>query len=178
MKIKYLLAASVVSLSAAATIATPAAAQQITSGVEGTVSDEAGNALPGATITITDQRTAQTRTATAGANGSFRVQSLPPGGPYTVTVTADGFEGQTVENVFTNISGNTGFTFTLTESAAGNVIVVTGARGQPPLGRQPPGSSPLQPAGSPTVMVTETGSHHEIEIERPARGGDPPGHQM
>ncbi len=130
MKIKYLLAASVVSLSAAATIATPAAAQQITSGVEGTVSDEAGNALPGATITITDQRTAQTRTATAGANGSFRVQSLPPGGPYTVTVTADGFEGQTVENVFTNISGNTGFTFTLTESAAGNVIVVTGARAQ------------------------------------------------
>lgn len=130
MKIKYLLAASVVSLSAATVIATPAAAQQITSGVEGTVSDASGNALPGATVTITDERTAQVRTATSGENGNFRVQSLPPGGPYTVTVTANGFEGQTVEDVFTNISGNTGFNFTLSESATGNTIVVTGARAQ------------------------------------------------
>lgn len=130
MKIKYLLAASIVSLSAAATIATPVAAQQITSGVEGDVADSNGGPLAGATVTITDERTSQVRTAETGPNGGFRIQSLPPGGPYTVTVTANGFEGQTVENVFTNISGNTGFSFSLTESAAGNVIVVTGARAQ------------------------------------------------
>lgn len=131
MKLKYLLAASVVSLTAAATIATPVAAQQITSGVEGQVTDAEGNALPGALVTITDTRNGATRTTTAGGNGDFRVTSIPPGGPYTVTVTADGFEGQTVENVFTSISGNTGFNFTLTATAAGasdNVIVVTGAR--------------------------------------------------
>ncbi|WP_298471631.1 TonB-dependent receptor [uncultured Erythrobacter sp.] len=131
MKLKYLLAASVVSLSAAATIATPAAAQQITSGVEGQVTDAEGNSLPGAVVTVTDERTGSTRTSTAGSNGNFRIQSLQPGGPYTVTVTASGFEGQTVENVFTNISGNTGFDFALTATAAGaadNVIVVTGAR--------------------------------------------------
>ncbi|MFU7529283.1 carboxypeptidase regulatory-like domain-containing protein [Qipengyuania sp. ASV99] len=128
MKLKYLLAASVVSLSAAATIATPAAAQQITSGVEGQVTDSSGNSLSGAMVTVTDERTNQTRTTMTGGNGEFRVQSLQPGGPYTVTITADGFEGQTVENVFTNISGNTGFTFALVESAAGNTIVVTGAR--------------------------------------------------
>ncbi|EAQ28957.1 putative outer membrane protein with a TonB box [Erythrobacter sp. NAP1] len=130
MKLKYLLAASVVSLSAAATIATPAAAQQITSGVEGSVSDANGGPLAGAMVTITDERTSQTRTSTTGANGTFRVQSLPPGGPYTVTVTADGFEGQSVENVFVNISGNTSFGFTLDQSATGNTIVVTGARAQ------------------------------------------------
>ena len=39
MKLKYLLAASVVSLSATAMVAAPAAAQQITSGVEGQVTD-------------------------------------------------------------------------------------------------------------------------------------------
>lgn len=131
MKLKYLLAASVVSLSAAATIATPAAAQQITSGIEGTVSDEAGAAIPGATVTIVDTRTGQTRTLTAGDNGGFRVGSLVPGGPYTVTATAPGFEGQTVENQFTSISGNTSYSFNLTSLEAGaseNVIIVTGAR--------------------------------------------------
>ncbi len=128
MKIKYLLAASVVSLTAAATIAAPAAAQQITSGVEGAVTSADGAPLAGASVTVTDERTSQTRNVTAGNDGSFRIQSLPPGGPYTVTVTADGFEGQTVENVFTSISGNTGFTFSLTPSDMGNVIVVTGAR--------------------------------------------------
>jgi len=131
MKIKYLLAASVVSLSAAATIATPAAAQQITSGVEGQVSSTDGSAIPGAEAVITDERTNQSRTTTAGADGNFRVGSLPPGGPYTITVTAPGFEGQTVEDVFTSISGNTSFDFELSPSVAGgadNVIVVTGAR--------------------------------------------------
>ena len=82
MKIKYLLAASVVSLTAAAaTVATPVAAQQITSGVEGDVTDANGGPLAGATVTITDERTAQVRTAETGPNGGFRVQSLPPGGP-------------------------------------------------------------------------------------------------
>ncbi len=131
MKLKYLLAASVVSLSAAATIAAPAAAQSITSGIEGSVIDVNGNALPGATATITDTRTGSVRDVTAGADGNFRVGSLPPGGPYTVTVTAPGYEGQTVEDVFTSISGNTAFRFTLEASAAGgtdNVIIVTGAR--------------------------------------------------
>ena len=129
MKIKYLLAASVVSLSAAAVVATPAAAQQITSGVEGNVTDASGNALAGATVTVTDTRTGSSRSATTGGNGNFRIQSLQPGGPYTVTVTADGFEGQTVEDVFTNISGNTSFTFALTSGDAATIIV-TGARAQ------------------------------------------------
>ena len=128
MKIKYLLAASVVSLSAAATIATPAAAQQITSGIEGQVSDADGNALSGAMVSIIDTRTNQVSDTTTDSSGNFRVQSLPPGGPYTVTVTADGFEGQSVEEVFTNISGNTAFTFTLASSDVGNTIIVTGAR--------------------------------------------------
>ncbi|KEO89196.1 membrane protein [Erythrobacter longus] len=130
MKLKYLLAASVVSLSAAATFATPVHAQQITSGVEGTVTDESGNALNGATIVVTDTRTNQASTLSAGSDGNFRVQSLQPGGPYTVTVTANGFEGQTVEDVFLNISGNTSFNFSLSSQNAGNTIVVTGVRAQ------------------------------------------------
>ena len=131
MKLKYLLAASVVSLTAAATVAAPAAAQQITSGVEGTVTDEAGAPLAGASVTVTDTRTNTVRTLNTDQDGSFRTSSLAPGGPYTVTATAAGFEGQTVENQYINISGNTDFTFALASTAAGgsdNTIVVTGSR--------------------------------------------------
>ncbi|WP_298307881.1 TonB-dependent receptor [uncultured Erythrobacter sp.] len=130
MKLKYLLAASVVSLTAATTIATPAYAQTITSGVEGTVTDESGAVIAGASVVVTDTRTNSTRETTSGSGGGFRVEALAPGGPYTVTVTAPGFEGQTVENIFTNISGNTSFDFALSSENAGNVIVVTGARAQ------------------------------------------------
>ena len=131
MKLKYLLAASVVSLSAAATFTAPVQAQQIVAGIEGDVTDAEGNAIAGATVTVTDTRVNSERTSTAGASGNFRVGSLPPGGPYTVTVTAPGYEGQTIENVFTNLGGTTSFDFALTATATGaedNTIVVSGAR--------------------------------------------------
>ena len=130
MKIKYLLAASVVSLSAAAMMAAPAAAQQITSGIEGSVKDADGNAISGATVAITDTRTGSTRTVTTGGSGNFSAQGLVAGGPYTITATASGFEGQSIENRTLNVSGNLRLSFGLTQSATENVIVVTGARVQ------------------------------------------------
>jgi len=132
MKLKYLLAASVISLSATtAMVAAPAAAQQITSGVEGRVVSSDGIELAGAVVTVTDTRTNAQRTITAGPDGSFRTQGLVAGGPYTVTVEADGFEGQSVEGQFLTVSGNLSYTFELAPLGAGvadNVIVVTGSR--------------------------------------------------
>ncbi|WP_394729990.1 carboxypeptidase regulatory-like domain-containing protein [Altererythrobacter sp. GH1-8] len=132
MKLKYLLAASAVSLTAATAFAPTAAhAQQITSGIEGRVTSEDGAPLGGASVVITDTRTGQTRTLEAGADGNFRAVSLVPGGPYTITATASGYEGQTVEGVNTSVSGNTSLSFRLASTATGdsdNVIVVSGAR--------------------------------------------------
>lgn len=132
MKIKYLLAASVVSLSAAtAMVPGVAQAQQITSGIEGRVTDESGAAIADATVIVTDTRTGQSRTLRADNGGSFRVDSLVTGGPYSITATADSFEGQTVEGVYINLQGNSQLTFSLAPaSASGDVIVVTGARVQ------------------------------------------------
>ncbi|MFZ1742273.1 MAG: carboxypeptidase regulatory-like domain-containing protein [Pontixanthobacter sp.] len=132
MKIKYLLAASVVSLSATAMFAAPVQAQQITSGVEGRVTDADGSPIVGATVLVTDTRTGQTRSLTSGSDGQFRVDSLITGGPYTVTASVAGYEGQTVEGVFINLQGNSQLTFSLTGSAGGedNMIVVSGARVQ------------------------------------------------
>ncbi len=131
MKLRYLLAASVLSVAAAATAPQVANAQQTTSGVQGTVTDADGNPLPGATVTVTDTRTDNTRTQTTDSRGGFQVGSLITGGPYSVTVTAPGYEGQQVEGQFINLSGNTTYTFELEADASAtddNFIVVTAAR--------------------------------------------------
>lgn len=128
MKIKYLLAASVVTLAASTTVATPVFAQQITTNIQGTVVGEDGNPIVGATVVVTDTRTNSSRTLSTGPTGSFNAPNLTSGGPYTVTVTAPGFEGQSLPDIFTSVQGSTNLQFTLS-SGAGE-IVVTGARVQ------------------------------------------------
>jgi len=120
-------------LSAAAALAMPAAAytQQITTEVQGQVVDQAGAAVPNATLVILDTRTDTSRTITAEADGKFSARGLPTGGPYVITATAPGYQGQTVENVFTTLQGTTQLTFTLTAAATAaeeEAIVVTGQR--------------------------------------------------
>jgi len=131
MKIKYLLAASAVSLSTAVILPAPVMAQQITSGIEGRVVAADGTPLSGATVVVTDTRTGTSDTLIAGDDGQFRVDSLVTGGPYTVTATAGGYEGQTVQDVFINLQGNSQLTFTLSDATGADaVIVVSGSRVQ------------------------------------------------
>jgi hypothetical protein len=107
-------------------VATPAYAQQITSSIEGTVTDANGAPLPNATVTVTDTRTGAARTMTTSAGGTFSATGLVTGGPYTVAATAEGFEGQTISGINTTLQGSTSLTFALT-SGTGE-IVVSGAR--------------------------------------------------
>lgn len=128
MQIRYYLAAGVAALSIASFTAAPAEAQQITTGIEGSVVDDSGNPIAGADIVITDTRTGATRTITTGADGKFNASNLVTGGPYTISANASGFEGQSAEGINTTLQGNTSLTFTLA-SGAGE-IVVTGTRVQ------------------------------------------------
>jgi len=73
-------------------------AQEATGTILGTVTDSTGSIVPGASITIKNVGTAQTRTATAGGTGEFTFPSLNPG-VYEVHVTATGFKGFSVTNI-------------------------------------------------------------------------------
>ena len=128
MQIRFYLAAGVAALSIASFTATPAEAQQITTGIEGSVIDDSGNPIGGAEVIITDTRTGATRTITTGADGKFNASNLVTGGPYTISANASGYEGQSAEGINTTLQGNTSLTFTLA-SGAGE-IVVTGSRVQ------------------------------------------------
>ena len=126
MKLRYSIAASLMAISVATVIAVPAAAQQITSGIQGVVSSDDGTPLAGAEVSIVDTRTGATRTLITNADGAFRADSLVTGGPYTVSANADGYEGQSVQNIAINLQGNASLSFTLA-SGTGE-IVVTGSR--------------------------------------------------
>ncbi len=126
---------------AVAALAIPAAAsaQQITTGIQGTVTDDAGAPVAGAQITVTDTRTGAARTLTTGATGTFTATGLTTGGPYTVAAIADGYEGQTVENINTTLQGNTQVAFTLATGAG--EIVVTAQRARVTQSVTGPGTS-------------------------------------
>jgi hypothetical protein len=126
MKLKYLLAASIVSLAATTTIATPAFAQETTSSVRGNVTDQSGAPIAGATVTVTHVPSGTTSTQTTDASGGFNAAGLRLGGPFNVTVTADGFE--TVEQEIGFLAAGQAQRLSVALVEQGQAIVVSGAR--------------------------------------------------
>jgi hypothetical protein len=82
--------AAVVALVIALASMGPALAQDTTGTITGTVSDEQGQPLQGATVTVIHEGTLATRTATTDGRGAFQVTTLPPG-LYTVRVEMQNF---------------------------------------------------------------------------------------
>jgi Carboxypeptidase regulatory-like domain/TonB dependent receptor-like, beta-barrel len=74
----------------------PALAQTLTGSITGTVRDEQGAALPGATVTLTGKTGARTMISEAG--GTYRFAALDPG-TYSVEATMNGFRSQRFDNL-------------------------------------------------------------------------------
>src|SRR5512134_2328656 len=68
----------------------PAEAQVTTADVVGRVTDSSGGALPGATVTITNPATGDTRTLVTSESGDYTFNLLPIG-KYALTVELQGF---------------------------------------------------------------------------------------
>ncbi len=78
-------------LSGCLALAAVPALAQTTGRISGTVIDTSGGALPGANVTVTEQRTGAARTVQTDRSGYFQVVSLPVGA-YTVAVEVTGFK--------------------------------------------------------------------------------------
>ena len=74
----------------AVAIASPAEAQIGAGALAGTVRDQTGGALPGATVTVLDVRTNRSRTAVTTPDGGYVVEGLAPG-LYRVRVELSGY---------------------------------------------------------------------------------------
>ena len=108
---------------------------QATSGnIEGRVLDPNGAAVPGVTVTATNQQTGFEKTATSDEEGNYRLIVLPPGTYRVVATAASGFQPATLENAVVTVGGQTnidinlgvgGATTTVDVSAEAPVVEVT-----------------------------------------------------
>ncbi|RSU67016.1 TonB-dependent receptor [Sphingomonas sp. S-NIH.Pt1_0416] len=96
MRNSLFLGAAVVALA----IPAAASAQETTSSIRGTVTAN-GAPVAGATITIVNVPSGTTTSAVSGPDGSFSSTGLRVGGPFTVTVSAPGYQETRVTDIFT-----------------------------------------------------------------------------
>ena len=74
-----------------------------TGALTGTVTDPSGAIIAGASVTVTNLATGQSRVATTDANGSYKFSLLPPGN-YSLKFSAGGFKTAEVSPVTVNVT--------------------------------------------------------------------------
>src|SRR5215212_4974856 len=79
-------------------LAVAAAGQTNRGAIAGTVLDQNGAAIPGASVTIINVGTGQKQTVTTSEDGAFQVSSLDPV-TYSITVEAAGFKTATIQSL-------------------------------------------------------------------------------
>jgi hypothetical protein len=110
------------------------AAQSVTGGIRGTVTDVSGGVIPKAAVLVTDENTGVPRAVETGARGSFEVPNLQPG-RYRIEVMVTGFKrfeqtGVTVSTgTFSLVDvrlevGPIGETVTVSAQAPANIITL------------------------------------------------------
>jgi outer membrane receptor for ferrienterochelin and colicin len=118
-------AALLVPLSALASFATPASAQETTSSISGTVT-AGGAPVANATVTVIHVPSGSRTTVTTNASGAYNAAGVRTGGPYTVSVAAKGYAPSQVTDVYTTL-GQT-FELPLALAPTGKEIVITASR--------------------------------------------------
>ena len=98
---------------------------QITTGtIQGTVSDDNGAAIPGASVEVKNTETNFLRTVTTDEEGRFIVLQLPPG-KYTVTVSKNGFATLIAENAELTVGRALNLPLTVKVSQVQETVTVT-----------------------------------------------------
>lgn len=101
-----------------------AQSQATTGNIEGRVLDPKNAAVPGATVTATNQGTGLEKTTTTNDQGDFSIILLPPG-LYTVRANASGFAQNEIKDVTVTVGGRTPAEITLAVGGATASVTVT-----------------------------------------------------
>src|SRR5258708_24923620 len=101
-------------------------AQVTTSAIGGTVTDNEGKPLSGATVEISFPDAGIKRHSITQSSGTYLVPNLRVGGPYTITVSFTGYTAKTENNISLELGVTSTVDFKLEPSAANlNAVTVT-----------------------------------------------------
>jgi len=103
----------------------PASAQTLYGSLVGTVTDESGLSVPGATVTITQAETNQSREGTTNTTGGYNFPNIPAG-TYQVNVTLTGFQSFSSRGVVVRQSTSIRVDVRLTVGALQETVLVSG----------------------------------------------------
>ncbi len=106
-----------------------AQSQATTGNIEGRVMDPNGAAVPGATVTATNQETSLAKSAQSNDEGLYRISFLPPGKYKVETSGAPGFAPASFGNVVVTVGGQTPLDIQLGVSATTAMVDIS-AEGQ------------------------------------------------
>ena len=101
---------------------------QDTGTVSGTVVDTTDQVVPGATVTLTNEATADARTAVTDERGEFTFRAVPPG-TYTVPLELPGFRKYEQRNNVLNASGQLDLGASSSRSAQLSEVVTVASQG-------------------------------------------------
>jgi len=106
-------------------LSTPALAQ-FRAALQGTITDQAGAVVPGATVTLTSAETGKSQQVQASDEGTYRFSGLAPG-RYTLTAELAGFKKSTVADVEVGAEETQGLDIALTTGEVAESVTVTAA---------------------------------------------------
>lgn len=96
---------------------------QFRAGVQGTVTDNTGAIVPGATVTLTSKETNQTQTTTSNDEGIYRFVGLAPGN-YSIAVEKADFKKSVTDNVKVDAEATKGIDLKLEAGVISEVVTV------------------------------------------------------
>jgi hypothetical protein len=96
-----------------------------TATLRGTVMDQAGAVVAGATITATNTSTGISKVVKTSSDGAYRLSALPPG-PYQVTTVAGGFSKEVFKGLELTVGQSSTYDVHLKVGVASEVVEVTG----------------------------------------------------
>ena len=100
--------------------------QAVTATLLGTVTDNTGAAVPGATVTILENATGIPHTSVSNESGNYTFPDLPPGS-YSVSAEAKGFKKEVRSAVDLVVNTSTRVDLTLQPGSISETVTVTGA---------------------------------------------------
>jgi len=158
--------------------AIPVCAQTDTGAIVGVVQDKSNARVAGATVDVTDDATAVTRTYTTNGDGEYQALQLIPG-VYSVSVKHAGFGISVRKGVTVNVQDRVQVDFTLVVSGEQQQVVVTESTAELQtqsaevagvMQSQELNSMPLNGRDYDALVLTQPGVFRDNAVSNPAEG--------